>query len=72
MSASDTLGSPDMESPAAKKLKVEAPPKVQCTPHLAAKPGDFAEICLVPGDPLRAKMIAETYFEDAKLITQVL
>lgn len=32
--------------------------------HIAAKPGDIAEIVLLPGDPLRAKFIAETYLED--------
>ena len=33
--------------------------------HLRAEPGDYAEGCLLPGDPLRAKYIAETFFEDA-------
>lgn len=32
--------------------------------HIAAKKGDIAEIVLLPGDPLRAKFIAETYLED--------
>jgi purine-nucleoside phosphorylase len=32
--------------------------------HLRAEPGDYAEGCLLPGDPLRAKYIAETFFED--------
>src|SRR5436189_2068364 len=36
--------------------------------HLRAEPGDYAEAVLLPGDPLRAKYIAETYFED---VTQV-
>ncbi|VWL85347.1 purine-nucleoside phosphorylase [Oceanivirga miroungae] len=34
------------------------------TPHLGAKKGDIAEIVLLPGDPLRAKYIAETFLED--------
>ena len=34
------------------------------TPHIEAKPGDIAKIVLMPGDPLRAKMIAETYLEN--------
>jgi len=34
--------------------------------HLRAEPGDYAEACLLPGDPLRAKYIAETYFDDVK------
>jgi len=32
--------------------------------HIAAKPGQIAETVLLPGDPLRAKYIAETYLED--------
>ncbi|MBF0780574.1 MULTISPECIES: purine-nucleoside phosphorylase [unclassified Granulicatella] len=32
--------------------------------HIAAKPGEIAEIVLLPGDPLRAKFIAETFLED--------
>jgi DeoD family purine-nucleoside phosphorylase len=31
--------------------------------HVRANPGDYAEACLLPGDPLRAKYIAETYFD---------
>ena len=34
------------------------------TPHNAAKPGDIAKLVLMPGDPLRAKFIAETYLEN--------
>jgi purine-nucleoside phosphorylase len=33
--------------------------------HLRAEPGDYADACLLPGDPLRAKYIAETYLDDA-------
>jgi 5'-methylthioadenosine phosphorylase/purine-nucleoside phosphorylase len=33
--------------------------------HLRAEPSDYADSCLLPGDPLRAKYIAETYFDDA-------
>jgi DeoD family purine-nucleoside phosphorylase len=32
--------------------------------HVRAESGDYAEACLLPGDPLRAKYIAETYFEE--------
>ena len=35
------------------------------TPHIGANKGDIAETILLPGDPLRAKYIAETFFEDA-------
>jgi DeoD family purine-nucleoside phosphorylase len=34
--------------------------------HLRAEPGDYAEACLLPGDPLRARYIAETYLDGAK------
>jgi DeoD family purine-nucleoside phosphorylase len=32
--------------------------------HVRANPGDYAESCLLPGDPLRARYIAETFMED--------
>jgi purine-nucleoside phosphorylase len=41
------------------------------TPHNHAKPGDYADAVLLPGDPLRAKWIAETFLEDAKLVNSV-
>lgn len=44
---------------------------IMATPHINAQAGDFAETVLMPGDPLRAKMIAETFLEDAKLVTTV-
>lgn len=34
------------------------------TPHIAAENGDVAETVLMPGDPLRAKVIADTFLED--------
>jgi DeoD family purine-nucleoside phosphorylase len=34
--------------------------------HVRAEPGDYAEACLLPGDPLRARYIAEHYLEDAE------
>ena len=34
------------------------------TPHIGANRGDVAETILLPGDPLRAKYIAETFLED--------
>jgi purine-nucleoside phosphorylase len=36
-----------------------------------AAPGDFAETVLMPGDPLRAQYIAETYLEDVRRVTDV-
>ncbi|WP_159820433.1 purine-nucleoside phosphorylase [Colwellia sp. 20A7] len=41
------------------------------TPHIAANLGDFAETVLMPGDPLRAKFIAENFLDDAKCVTSV-
>lgn len=41
------------------------------TPHITAKAGDFAETVLMPGDPLRAKFIAETYLENPVLVNNV-
>lgn len=41
------------------------------TPHNAAQQGDFAKTVLMPGDPLRAKFIAETFLQDARLVTSV-
>lgn len=39
--------------------------------HIAAKPGEIAEVVLLPGDPLRAKWIAETFLENAKQYSNV-
>lgn len=41
------------------------------TPHNSAILGDFAETVLMPGDPLRAKFIAETFLENAVLVNNV-
>ncbi len=41
------------------------------TPHNEAKKEDIAKTVLMPGDPLRAKMIAETYLENYKLVNSV-
>ncbi len=41
------------------------------TAHINAKPGDFAETVLMPGDPLRAKYIAEQFLSDIKQVTNV-
>lgn len=41
------------------------------TPHNEAKIGDYAPTVLMPGDPLRAKWIAETYFDNPKLVNSV-
>ena len=41
------------------------------TPHNSAKSGDFAKTVLMPGDPLRARFIAETYLENPVLVNNV-
>ena len=41
------------------------------TPHIAAEMGDFAKTVLMPGDPLRAQFIAETFLQDVRQVTAV-
>ena len=41
------------------------------TPHISAEPGEFADAILLPGDPLRAKYIAETFLDDAVQVNAV-
>lgn len=41
------------------------------TPHIKCNKEDISDIVLLPGDPLRAKFIAETYLEDYKLVNSV-
>ncbi len=41
------------------------------TPHNSAEKGAFAKTVLMPGDPLRAQFIAETFLTDAKLVNNV-
>ena len=41
------------------------------TPHNEAKIGEIAKTVLMPGDPLRAKFIADTYLTDVKLVNKV-
>lgn len=41
------------------------------TPHIEASPGDFAELVLMPGDPLRAKALAEGFLEAPRQVNSV-
>ncbi len=41
------------------------------TPHINAPEGAFADVVLMPGDPLRAKYIAETFLDNAQEVTNV-
>ncbi|HPP88833.1 MAG TPA: purine-nucleoside phosphorylase, partial [bacterium] len=39
--------------------------------HIGAKQGEIAEAILLPGDPLRAKFIAENFLTDAKCYNEI-
>ena len=52
-----------VESPAARLLPVST--------HIGAEPGEIAPTVLMPGDPLRAKWIAETFLDDATCYSEV-
>ena len=41
------------------------------TPHISADPNDFAKTVLMPGDPLRAKFIAENFLTGARLVNNI-
>ena len=41
------------------------------TPHINAEPGDFADAVIMPGDPLRAKFIAENYLDEVRQVNDV-
>ena len=41
------------------------------TPHIEAKKEEIAKTVIMPGDPLRAKYIAENYLENYKLVSKV-
>ena len=41
------------------------------TPHNEAQKDDIAKVVLMPGDPLRAKYIADNFMEDVKLVNSV-
>ena len=46
-------------------------PALKTTPHIACTAADFAPTVIMPGDPLRSKLIAEKYLEDAVLVNNV-
>jgi purine-nucleoside phosphorylase len=41
------------------------------TPHIAAQPGEFADVVLMPGDPQRAELIATSFLAESRLVTNV-
>ena len=41
------------------------------TPHNSAKKGEIAKTVIMPGDPMRAKYIAEKYLTDYRLVNEV-
>ena len=53
-----------LENPRSLRHRYESMARVPI--HLRAEPGDYAEACLLPGDPLRAKYIAETFFSEPR------
>ncbi len=53
------------------QIKIPSPQnKVIMSVHISAKPGDIAKIVLLPGDPLRAKYVADKFLQDVKLVSQ--
>lgn len=57
----------EVPSPRAEGLCSRAMP----TPHISAAPGDFADVVLMPGDPLRARYIAQRFLEGAREVNSV-
>ena len=45
--------------------------QLNLTPHIICSPEDFAKTVLMPGDPLRAKMIADKFLDGAELVNNV-
>lgn len=41
------------------------------TPHIGAEPGDIAETILLPGDPVRARFVAENYLDESRCVNEV-
>ena len=41
------------------------------TPHIESEKGDIAKVVLMPGDPLRAKYIADNYLTDVRVVNNV-
>lgn len=60
-----------MKKPAATSEANLEEQETMATKHMNAAPGEFAETVLMPGDPLRAQYIADTYFDDARRVTDV-
>lgn len=52
-------------------IKIQKGGIIMSTPHNSAEKGDFAKTVLMPGDPLRAKFIAEGFLENARLVNEV-
>src|SRR5699024_10121245 len=63
----DVLGAPTAGRPRLRPLGI----LVAMSLHIAAEPGQIAPRVLLPGDPLRARWIAENFLENAELYNQV-
>src|SRR3712207_757716 len=61
--AGDQDGRRSVQGPAGEEVRVSPV-------HVRAETGDFAESVLLPGDPRRARYVAENFFEGAKLVTE--
>src|SRR3712207_2682772 len=61
--AGDQDGRRSVQRPAGEEVRVRPV-------HVRAETGDFAESVLLPGDPRRARYVAENFFEGAKLVTE--
>lgn len=60
---------PESGCPAGKERTIMNKPYP--TPHIDASPEDFGQTVLLPGDPLRARFIAENFLENARLVNNV-
>ena len=60
-----------MQAKIIKQYLIKRRYKYMATPHINAKDGAFAKIILMPGDPYRAKWMAETFLHDYELVTDV-
>ncbi len=61
----------DVSGISGKATRIVVKGTAMTTKHMNAAPGDFAETVLMPGDPLRAQYISDTYLDNARRVTDV-
>ena len=61
----------DVSGISGKATRIVVKGTAMATKHMNAAPGDFAETVLMPGDPLRAQYISDTYLDNARRVTDV-